>query len=197
MAIAAETVMPEQRRKVIMAAFQHLPLRLQHHTVQKLEAMQGSVLSHRGDTRGAFESYKRAATIGYSVIGATFIHCKDLWRLVGSAMHCGLQDEAVLCLEKIRDTNCFATLDHKQTRQAFVDLTLKYAAPWWVDPRDACVQRKLRLMAGRVWDGKLAPSSTASGGKKKHSKKKGILLLVARKRTPRRKINENYVVSAT
>lgn len=172
MAVAAQRVLPEERRQTIIAAFQHLPLRLQHNTVLNLELMQGVVLAARGDNLGAFKCYKRAAEISYSVRGATYVHCKDLWRVVGSAMRLGLRDQAMQCLENIRNTNCFMSLDPSEVREAFMDLTLRYAGPWWLDRMDYSVQQKLLSMASSVWDGKSSSASTTRHRKTKNPKKK-------------------------
>jgi hypothetical protein len=138
-----------------MKAFQHLPLRLQHQTIEKIEEMQGGYLLRCGDSEGAFESFQRVAAIGYEVSGATFNHCVNLWRLVGTAMRCGLQVEAVQFLGKIRGTSSFCHMDRRIAKQAFIELTLHFSAPFWGS--DDYVERDLNLMAARVWEGQKSP----------------------------------------
>lgn len=145
MAVAAEQVMPEVRRKAIISKFCDQPLRLQHRTIQKLEVMQGAVLNFKGDFEQAYECYKRAAAIGYAVSGGSYDHSKNLWRLVGSGMRCGKRAEALGYLTKIRSMLCFMSMG-PDANEAFRDLTMKYASPWWADEYDPHVKHLLNCM---------------------------------------------------
>jgi hypothetical protein len=129
MASAAKMVISEKCRAKIFAAFEDLPLHLQNHTIQKLWMLQGAILSSNGDIHGAYQCFKLAAAIGYAVYGETYRYCKDLWRLVGSAMHCEMQEIAHQYLSKIWSMNSFKNMD-SNAQQIFSDLTVKYALPF-------------------------------------------------------------------
>jgi tetratricopeptide (TPR) repeat protein len=149
MASAAEMVISAHRRADIMAAFKDLPLHLQNRPIQNLRVLQGTILSSHGDIKGAYQSFKSAAAIGYAVYGDTYRYCKDLWRLVGSAMRCEMEEMAYLYLSKIWSMNSFKNLD-SNAQQMFSDLTIKYAAPFWNHFYDPFIESQLKIMVDMV-----------------------------------------------
>jgi hypothetical protein len=89
---------------------------------------------------------------------------KDLWRIAGSAMRCKDQPLAEKTLQQIWRSGVFDGFSSApEAREAFVDLTTKYAIPWWVDApdlkrqiimenvaRDACSDRQSSVTSSKT-----------------------------------------------
>ena len=161
MALAAEKAMPSTQRRSCLKILSEFPLKLQHNASAGLWVMEGACLAHfDSDVQGALAAYEKAAEIKYAVRGGYSLErAKDLWRIVGSAMACENPSKAHTALMSIYQ-DMFLTLNMKNTEEAFRDLTLNYALPWWQDSYDTERQRALEVLIDRVikdsagWKGK-------------------------------------------
>jgi|AntRauTorckE5430_2_1112549.scaffolds.fasta_scaffold00198_5 tetratricopeptide (TPR) repeat protein len=170
MAKAGDRSISSYRRRQIMAAFAPFPLHLQHNTVVKLLVLEGACFKHRGDDAEALNAYERAADIGYAVRGGTgFGYFTDLWRVTGAAMACKKLDLAYHSLKTIWDARDFKALPVTEAKTAFLDLTLKYATPWWKDDFNIERQRRLESLVKDVCSEKCPKK----GAQKSNRKKKG------------------------
>ena len=159
MAQAAEKVMPERRRLDILSAHAALPPALCHRSVERVEIMQGTVLQRRGQLIEAYQCYERASAIEYAITGASYQYAKSLWRLVGSALSCGRQLDALQHLHRIKTLPCFEELfvvpkrhlASSEGEKAFIYLTERYAMPWWQDDYVVEFKDTLQRLACQVW----------------------------------------------
>ena len=151
MALAAERAMPSTQRKSYLKILSELPLQLQHNSSARLWVMEGSCLSHfDSDAKGALTAYEKAADIKYAVRGGYSLErAKNLWRIVGAAMACENPSKAQTVLMSIYQ-DIFLPLNMKTIEEAFRDLTLNYALPWWQDSYDRDRQRTLEILVDRV-----------------------------------------------
>lgn len=173
MATAAESAMPSKRRKSIMKHFAHLPPRLQHNSIAKLHLLDGSFLKSRGDHSGALRSFERAADIGYAVRGTAFFdYLTDLWRITGAAMACKMVDLAHESLGKIWNGRDFQSLSPGEAKIAFMDLSLKYAMPWWRDEHGMVRQVRMENLIDDVCNKKAQKSKLLSTRKRKKKGKR-------------------------
>jgi hypothetical protein len=154
----AEQVMPSEKRKKFLAFLSTFPLHIQHYSAVKLWVMQGSSLNEQGRRAEALEAFQKAADIGYAIRGYQgMARAKDLWRLVGSMMNNSQPDGALDLLQVIWESRLFTEYEPtSEARQAFVDLTIKYSLPWWVDRPNHHQQQyaSLRSMAQQVCKGR-------------------------------------------
>lgn len=137
MAKAVEKVLPESRRLAILSAHESLRPAMRHRTIERVETMQGVSLQERGKRLEAYRFFERAAEIEYAITGDSYFYAKALWRLVGSAITCGMSEVALEHLHRIKHLQCFEEFpkDSAAGRSAFMDLTLAHASGYMRDPR--------------------------------------------------------------
>lgn len=167
MAVAAESVLPSQRRKFILKQFSHLPLSLQHTAIAKLHTLEGNIRKSQRDDMGALRSCEHAAEIGYAIRGnGPFEYLVDMWRIVGAAMACQKIVLAAASLESAWNHREFQSLSLGEAKSAFKDLTLKYTLPWWTDKFDSDYSTQVSSLVDDVC------SKERKGKVKSNSKKK-------------------------
>ena len=146
MAVAAEQVLPSTARKRLMKVYDSLPFHIQHIASAKLWMMEGAWLTHLGKVQKALEAHKMVAEIKLAVGGCVdFERAKDLWRIVGASMACGLVDKAQALLTEIW-IEFFEDATLSDRHVAFLELTEHYTLPWWCDSLDesrAMMMRRL------------------------------------------------------
>ena len=114
--------------------------------------MQGTVLQSQGQNDEAHEYYEGASAIEYAISGASYAFAKAQWRLVGSVMALGQVDKANEYLVRIRNLVCFQQLSKQiDGKKAFIDLTIRYAMPWWQDSANFQNVHQLKRMTKSVW----------------------------------------------
>jgi hypothetical protein len=153
MSKAAERALPSTQRHLLLSDYQRYPAHIQHFAAAKLHVFQGSCLNDQGDNKGALRAFQRAADIGYAVRGGGFHmgRVKDLWRIVGSAMRCNDLPLSEKTLQQIWRSEIFDVFSSAfEAREAFVDLTTKYAIPWWVDAPDLERHSMMENLANKV-----------------------------------------------
>lgn len=64
------------------------------------------------------------------------------------------------------------SLSEAESRSAYIDLTVKYALPWWVDEPDLRRNHALERLASDVCNNKKA-QKTRYGSKKKNRRRRG------------------------
>jgi hypothetical protein len=176
--LAAEQVLPCKEREKLLTQFKRYPLHIQHNAGANLRVFQGTWLNHKGRTAEALAMYEEAAAIGYAVRGSAGMErAKDLWRVAGAAMCCKKVTDATRALKSVWESSDFSSFSStSEARQAFVDLTLKYALPWWVnDPNCHAEYEVLKKLARQVCEGKTEKQTSAAidVGKGKSRAKKG------------------------
>jgi tetratricopeptide (TPR) repeat protein len=176
MAKAAERALPSTQRYLLLADYEQYPAHIQHHAAAKLHIFEGSCLNDQGDSVGALRAFQRAADIGYAVRGggSYMDRAKDLWRITGSAMGGKDRAHAEKVLLQIWHGGTFDGFSSvSEAREAFVDLTMKYAMPWWVDALDLQRRRILENLAREVCSERKASATSSKTDKKKKNKKGG------------------------
>lgn len=156
MAEASEIVMPQRRRDEIIEFFQgqDIPMASQL-CLSKLYVMEGTYVKSKGDHDGALEAFTKALKIGYASRGSMGLeYLKDMWRIVGASMACKDRDKAQSYLSKVWHSRGFKCLPPSDAKKAFVDLTIYYSMPWWVDEpdygRQSMMERLARDVAGKA-----------------------------------------------
>jgi hypothetical protein len=175
MAKAAERALPSSRRHLLLSIYERYPARIQHCAAANLHVFEGSCLNDQGDYKGALRAFQRAADIGYAVRGEGFHmgRAKDLWRITGAAMRCKDQPLAETTLRQIWRSGIFDGFSSAaEAREAFVDLTTKYASPWWVDSPDHQRHMIMENIARKACSD-IQPSVTSSKTNRKKNKKGG------------------------
>lgn len=152
MGLAADEVLPPQRRAEIMAAHESLPFEVQHSTVALCNILCGSSLATRNHARGALQAFERAAEIGYAVRGGgpQTDRVMDLWRIAGAALNCGGREDKKRAEEVLHEAwkNCFSI--SALSVSDFVECTLRRCLPFWKDTQGHEMRRReiiLRRMA--------------------------------------------------
>ncbi|KAL7556218.1 hypothetical protein ACA910_017375 [Epithemia clementina (nom. ined.)] len=139
---AAETVLPVNNSSTSSTWKQNIQMAIQHRAGQNLHILQGSILSAIAPDRKmeALRSYQKAADIGYAVRGSgaiTLERAKDCWRVVGAALACRDEAQAMENLGSIWKGSSFKYWSSQsETIECFKSLTVRYALPWWWDPQD-------------------------------------------------------------
>jgi hypothetical protein len=149
MARAADSAMSPKERQHILSALKDYPLHLQHNTGSHLHVMHGACLNEKGEKEAALAHFQKAADIGYAVRGGRHMSwAMDLWRVVGVSLRCDQPSRAEELLCEIWKSPVFGGFSSTgKAQNAFADLTLKYALPWWVDRQDESRQHFLRTLA--------------------------------------------------
>jgi hypothetical protein len=174
MSKAAERILPSTRRHLLLSDYERYPARIQHFSAAKLHVFEGSCLNDQGDNRGALRAFQRAADIGYAVRGGGFHmgRVKDLWRIAGSAMRCNDHPLAEKTLQQIWRSGIFDGFSStSEAREAFVDLTTKYAIPWLVDAPDLERHSIMENFARKACSERQSSVTSSTANRKK--KKKG------------------------
>jgi hypothetical protein len=149
MARAADSAMSPKERQQVLSELKDYPLHLQHNTGSNIHVMHGACLNEKGEKEGALAHFQKAADIGYAVRGGRHMSwAKDLWRVVGASLMCDQTARAKELLCEIWKSPVFDGFSSTgEAQEAFADLTLKYALPWWVDRQDDSRQHFLRALA--------------------------------------------------